>query len=103
MNVHRWTCDLHLGSAIVGELTYVTEVQQYRCSVCGDTVALPNCGRMSCLILLSLGCPGDKPKEVCHGNHDSRLQEMRSDEEIQGFCGHSERSPGRNKHGTHKR
>ena len=78
-DIHRWTCGLHIGSAIPEGLSYPTEMQRFVCSRCGSIVSLPNCGRMTCLILLSLGCEGEKEraplprKEVTYADDDKDL------------------------------
>ena len=37
-------------------------VQFYRCKVCSHEVALPDCRKVMCLLFMSFGCSGKKPK-----------------------------------------
>ena len=62
MDTHSWTQDVHLGSALLDGMPYVTQVQQHVCRKCGETLALPDCKKQVCLALMSFGCEGEKPK-----------------------------------------
>jgi hypothetical protein len=63
---------------------------------------------MTCLVLLSLGCSGDKPKETIQrkeygDDYDKGVSDMRFNEEIQGVRKNSSGSPTRNQQRKHKR
>lgn len=73
MELHNWMPNLHLGAGIMDfpldvrlavpielreKLSHVTDIQEYRCIRCGETISLPTCPRTSCRHLLSFGCKG---------------------------------------------
>lgn len=62
MLMHNWTQDEFLGPVRLDGLPWVTNVQRHVCRTCGETVSLPDCKHKTCLILMSFGCSGEKPK-----------------------------------------
>jgi len=61
VKLHEWTPNLWIGAAVLEGLTYVTDVQEFRCRRCGETISLPECSKKTCRTLMALGCSGEMP------------------------------------------
>ena len=59
---HNWTQDFHLTGRLEN-LPYVTSIQGYKCTRCGEKISLPDCPKKTCRVLMSLGCSGEIRRE----------------------------------------
>jgi len=61
MNLHFWKQDGYDVAGYLGDSKYLHPIQTLRCGHCGEVIRLPDCGKLTCQALLSLGCSTKLP------------------------------------------